>query len=197
MLKSILYPLGCVFIPVIIYMLCYFKKNNKNHFRWSLIFVLYLFLVIMVTGIGSIFDIYDFKTMQFITIDHTFVLIPFKSGINMSSILNIIMFMPFGFLLPMIFTDYKQLNKVIILSIVTTILIETMQLFTGRICDVEDIIMNVSGAIIGFFLWKNIGINIFKEDFKRSMMLSINEPTVYVLLSFISSFLLYNWKFSL
>lgn len=197
MLKAILYPLGCVFIPVIIYMLCYFKKNNKKHFSWSLIFVLYLFLVIMVTGIGSIFDVYDFKTMQFIPVDHTFVLIPFNSGINMSSILNIIMFIPFGFLLPMVFADYKQLNKVIILSIMTTVLIETMQFFTGRICDVEDIIMNISGAIVGFFLWKNVGVNIFKVDLKRSMMLSINEPTVYVLLSFVSSFLLYNWKFSL
>ncbi len=66
---------------------------------------------------------------------------------------NILMFIPFGF-----FTSYylKLEKKRIIfyLTLVVSIFIELIQLKIGRAFDVDDIILNMVGSIIGYFLYR-------------------------------------------
>ena len=66
---------------------------------------------------------------------------------------NIIMFIPFGF-----FTSYYlKLNKkrtIFYLALIVSVVIELIQLKIGRAFDVDDIILNVSGSIIGYFLYR-------------------------------------------
>ncbi len=66
---------------------------------------------------------------------------------------NMIIFIPFG-----LFTAYylklKKIINVLILSIVASFTIETIQLIIGRVFDIDDIILNVLGAVIGYFLYK-------------------------------------------
>lgn len=92
-------------------------------------------------------------------------LVPFKSTIRyltefdsynldivlMNTLGNVIIFIPFGFLLPLLF---KQINNVKIASkifIKFILLIESLQLltFTG-VFDIDDIILNMLGALIGY-----------------------------------------------
>lgn len=66
---------------------------------------------------------------------------------------NMLMFMPFGFFVAYIL----KLNKTWIIALLATIVsctIESIQLVIGRVFDVDDIILNILGAIVGFLIFK-------------------------------------------
>ena len=68
---------------------------------------------------------------------------------------NIIMFLPYGF-----FTSYflseKKLFPIFILTVVTSLTIESTQLMIGRVFDIDDILLNIVGGVLGHYLY--IGI---------------------------------------
>jgi glycopeptide antibiotics resistance protein len=66
---------------------------------------------------------------------------------------NIVLFMPMGFLMPCVFRKFGFLQTVV-LSCILSFVIESVQLYTklGSF-DVDDIILNTIGAIIGFLLF--------------------------------------------
>lgn len=66
---------------------------------------------------------------------------------------NIIMFIPFGFFA----SYYLKLNKksiIFYLTLVVSIIIELIQLKIGRAFDVDDIILNMAGSLIGYFIYR-------------------------------------------
>ena len=70
---------------------------------------------------------------------------------------NIAMFIPFG-----LFWGRKRLGNFVIWAIVFTAVIEVIQLFTLKgSFDIDDILLNVFGAIIGYILYNKIGKYIF------------------------------------
>ena len=70
---------------------------------------------------------------------------------------NIIMFIPLGFLLPRVFGRINSLLQVLLTTAVLITAVEILQLFTlvGS-CDIDDLILNVIGAAIGYGLHKLI-----------------------------------------
>lgn len=73
---------------------------------------------------------------------------------------NVLLLMPLGFLAPIIWDKYNKLKNTMILGLVISFSIEILQLIEslmsgwGRITDIDDIICNVFGAIIGFYIYK-------------------------------------------
>lgn len=64
---------------------------------------------------------------------------------------NIIGFIPFGILLPLLLKQAKQFKKFFLYAISCIILIELIQLFTLRgSCDIDDLILNMLGSFIGY-----------------------------------------------
>ncbi|MEG2109677.1 MAG: VanZ family protein [Clostridium sp.] len=77
---------------------------------------------------------------------------------------NIIIFCPLGFLLPIAFTRLSNWKKIFIVSLGISLLIEVIQLITGYgFFDVDDLILNVFGAMIGYFVYKLFVKNIMKN----------------------------------
>lgn len=66
---------------------------------------------------------------------------------------NIIMFIPFGF-----FTSYylklEKKRMIFYITLVVAIVIELIQLKIGRAFDVDDVILNVVGSLLGYFLYR-------------------------------------------
>jgi glycopeptide antibiotics resistance protein len=66
---------------------------------------------------------------------------------------NILMFIPFGF-----FTSYYlKLDKkryIFYLALIVSIVIELIQLKIGRAFDVDDIILNMVGSLLGYFVYR-------------------------------------------
>ncbi|MGN0514368.1 MAG: VanZ family protein [Lachnospiraceae bacterium] len=68
-------------------------------------------------------------------------------------ILNVGMFIPYGLLLPMAIKNARNFRTVSLIVLFSTIGIEVIQYFMGRSADIDDVIMNFLGGIIGYLLF--------------------------------------------
>lgn len=64
---------------------------------------------------------------------------------------NILLFVPFGFLVPLLWRIKK--HKVILSGCLASVLIEICQLFLSRSTDVDDVILNTLGTALGLMLF--------------------------------------------
>lgn len=190
-----IYPLLCVFLPSIIYQVILYKKQkgeyriNKINLIWRYILLLYLYLVMKVVGMGSIWEFGKYGSL--IRLDEI-NLIPFQSDGYMTYILNVIMLMPLGFLLPLIWGNYRKITKTVVAGFLLSLSIELGQLFNRRVTDIDDLMMNSLGAAVGFGIWF-----IFNKLFKttpRDKRIFADKPLVYIFLAVLGTFLLFNWR---
>ena len=113
-------------------------------------FVLYFTLMPIITSLPFIFN-HSYTPMN---------LVPFIDVLNSRGdfvrqvVLNIIMTIPFGFLLPLTNNNIKIL-KVVFYTFLLSLSIELLQpLINGiRSADITDLITNVTGGIIGYALY--------------------------------------------
>lgn len=68
---------------------------------------------------------------------------------------NMTLFMPLGFLIPILRKRCRTLRKVLVIGIAVSGFIEIVQYFIGS-TDIDDVILNVLGWIIGFAVHKFI-----------------------------------------
>lgn len=66
---------------------------------------------------------------------------------------NVVMFIPWGFGLPLLWKEYRSIIKLIFMSVFLPLCIEFCQLFVGRTVDVDDVILNFAGAMLGGILF--------------------------------------------
>lgn len=186
----------CVFAPCIICQIFMYKihrweKSGKVHLIWSYIFILYLGMALDVAGIGGIWDIGYYDSV--IRVDEI-NLIPFRSEGILTYVLNIIMFMPLGFLLPLLWKQYERIRRAIAVGALFSLCIEAGQLFNRRKTDIDDVIMNVIGTALGFAVWF-----VFHKVFHLKQKAKDNffrmEPIVYICLAILGVFFLYHWRF--
>lgn len=70
---------------------------------------------------------------------------------------NVVGFMPFGFFLPWINQQYKQIWKTTWATGMFSLTVEVIQLLTGVGCfDVDDVLLNTLGGFCGYLLWRSI-----------------------------------------
>jgi glycopeptide antibiotics resistance protein len=67
---------------------------------------------------------------------------------------NVLLGVPFGILLPMLFPRARGLLRVVVLTALVMVLIEAAQgaLVEGRAFDIDDVILNTAGALLGYLL---------------------------------------------
>ena len=66
--------------------------------------------------------------------------------------MNAVMFLPFGFLLPLLWKTCRSWKVTTLAGLALSALIELMQLFCFRATDVDDLLMNTLGAYLGYLL---------------------------------------------
>ena len=114
------------------------KRYRQRHIIWIYIYMLYCYLAVKkVAGIGTIWDLISHGKL-----DSTINLIPFSSEGFATYILNIIMFMPLGFLLPLIWRRYREMGRTVLTGFCMSLSIELSQLFCLRVTDIDDLTMN-------------------------------------------------------
>ncbi|MFG2309195.1 VanZ family protein [Streptomyces sp. NPDC048566] len=67
---------------------------------------------------------------------------------------NILLGIPFGVLLPVVAPRTRGILRVVLLTAAVMLLVELVQgaLITGRSFDIDDVILNTSGALVGYLL---------------------------------------------
>lgn len=66
---------------------------------------------------------------------------------------NIVMFVPWGLGLPLLWRKFQSAWKVTFMSLALPVFIEFCQLFVGRTVDVDDIILNFAGGVLGGLMY--------------------------------------------
>lgn len=69
------------------------------------------------------------------------------------SIANILMFLPLGFIFPIAFAKMRKLWSTIICMMLFSFLIEFIQYFVGRSADIDDLMLNTLGGILGYLVF--------------------------------------------
>ena len=72
------------------------------------------------------------------------------------SIGNVLMFVPLGFLIPVVFKRVRRFVLVVLIVFIISFSIEFIQYFIGRVADVDDLIVNVVGGMLGFGLFTTV-----------------------------------------
>lgn len=75
---------------------------------------------------------------------------------------NILMFVPGGFLIAAAFPQFRNWRRILILGAGCSLTIEVIQFLIGRIADVDDVLMNSFGAVLGFGLFQFSGLGFRK-----------------------------------
>lgn len=191
----VLYPLFCILLPCMLYVLIqtkgFHRRTNFIHMIWVFIFLYYVYLVLETTGIGTIWEIGLYPGMK---LQEEINLIPFRDGISLSMILNVVMFMPLGFLLPLLWKEYQSLVRTAIIGFCFSCGIEFCQLFNRRVSDVDDLLMNTLGAILGWLIWIVFSRITHLKYGRRNQGFGGKEGAVYLALSLVDQFFLYNWR---
>lgn len=145
-----------IIISVIIlvsFRICYLIKSKEK-------LILYKELSMLIFGI-YILCLFQVVTFQDDVSWATNNFIPFKEIMryNITSRLffknvvgNMIMFLPFGF-----FTSFylksEKLTLPLFLTIIASVSIEVVQLMIGRVFDVDDILLNILGGLLGYIIY--------------------------------------------
>ncbi len=67
---------------------------------------------------------------------------------------NVVMFIPLGIFLPQIWVKLRGFFKVLALTALIVIVVEGLQYLTALgSCDIDDIILNIPGAMLGYIFW--------------------------------------------
>lgn len=206
---SLFYEYICVIFFCAIFQIFMVRKEHKKgykygikHFIWVYIFFIYLMLVFECTGSGSIYDIssnikLNVPINKLIQVN----LIPFDSasGGFMTHAANSIMFMPLGFLLPLIWNKFESPAKTIFAGLLFSLAIELSQLLNLRLTDIDDLIMNTLGTFLGwmiFYLFEKLrnkkGKEVHNLETEKMSFLACHEACFYLILSFAGEFFLYD-----
>ena len=150
------------------------EKNQIRNFWLKILFIIYLLLLITILFLkneyrmGGFEDINTFSNEHFETIN----IIPFATiigyirgllfeDININIVVinlatNLLLFAPMGFFIPILFDKkVKNIKQFGMVMVLITILVEILQFITySGSTDIDDIILNTTGAIIIYMLMK-------------------------------------------
>ncbi len=138
-------PAAVVLIPVfwILYETVYQKNWRKSVLHC--LFSLYLSAVFALVGIPNVTYVRFNLNLNWIPLWG--MAADFKN-----SVLNILLFVPLGFLLPLLWESFRKKRVVVLFGFSMSLIIEILQIFTYRATDVNDLITNTCGAFAGFLV---------------------------------------------
>lgn len=131
-------------IPVFLILNCIFFHSFRKSLLYY-IFSVYLCGVYAVVGLPSLLDL---------TLDFNINLAPFLymfSDLD-QTILNVLLFIPLGFFLPVFWRCFRKFSRTLFFGFCFSLLIELLQIFTFRATDINDLMTNTLGTVLGWVL---------------------------------------------
>ena len=188
------YEFASAFVPGLIVFLVMLNKRGKRD-GWkniraialSVVLIVYITGVYHFTGAGTLYEgmRYGFDG----TLEYN--VIPFSKNIDIVGYaLNILLFISLGILLPIMNERNKRFKALIIWAIGFSVMIELSQILNHRATDIDDILFNTLGAVLGYGMYKIIyGITYDKLKYKTIPGAII---CTIVIATFIGRFFIYN-----
>ncbi len=155
---EVTWPMVLISILIVSSLRIAYIVKNKQRF----VFYQEVFQLIFLIYILCLFQIVTFEDPSLSMTDEHFNLIPFQeigryqigSRLFFKNVIgNLVLFVPYGFFVGY-YTKINQAASAFLVILFASVSIETTQLIIGRIFDIDDIILNLIGGMIGFgFFW--------------------------------------------
>ncbi len=131
----LLLPIFCL-----LHKCCYHSIKKTT---WYFLLALYLCAVYVVVGLPDI---------RYIRLDFNINLTPFAYMFSdyRSTLLNVLLFVPLGFFLPVLWKRFGKVWWTVLFGFSTSLVIELLQIFTYRATDVNDLMTNTFGTLVGW-----------------------------------------------
>lgn len=148
------YLILLIFFGIIeLFLLRHYKKHQIKTGKgfavgWQLLALL-LVMILQITGASGINNIGQYDTL--IRLDEI-NLIPF-AGDPSGMIANMIMFIPLGMAFPLLWVKDCNWTRTVAIGFLFSLFIELSQLLNFRATDIDDLIMNTLGALIGYIVY--------------------------------------------
>lgn len=145
-------PIAIIFL-IVYYIINYLiGKKIKNTVLNTICQVAWITIVISILLITGILG-GDYNVTSILDWNFSYSFNVFQQGITMATVLNLILFIPYGFLSTIIFKKIRKKKMYgVLIGFAFAVGIEFLQCFTGRFVEIEDILMNTLGTYIGYSL---------------------------------------------
>ena len=90
--------------------------------------------------------------------------------------LNIVMFVPRGLLLPVAMPTLRRFRRTAAECLAITLAIETLQYFTGRSADIDDVLLNLLGGMLGYALFALLRARLSERPWFSAALGLCQEP---------------------
>ena len=139
-------PGAALLIPIYFILNQIYFRNSRKSILYFL-FSCYLSVVYVLVGLPNV---------TYIRPELNLNLIPFAGMLAdlKNSILNVLLFIPLGIMLPLLWNKFKTLKCTLLFGFGISLAIELLQTLTFRATDVNDLITNTFGALFGFLCAK-------------------------------------------
>ena len=163
-----IWPMLVVFIIAIAFLRFFYFQNHRERFCLHkeisyLVSILYIWLLFEILTSTETNTMSGYNLIPFREIFR------YKVGsdmFNFNVIGNILIFIPFGYLIGK-YVNPRNILPVIVTSLATSISVEFVQLKIGRSFDIDDIILNILGTIIGYLIY--IGFSAIKRHLPNAL----------------------------
>lgn len=128
------------------------RRLSIAHDLVAIAFAVCLFLVLWITGVGTLADLlrggYPLSGGQV-------NLVAFRPSMSWSSwLLNLVLFAPIGFLLPCGWRGFNRMSRSLAFGFGLSLAIELSQMLNFRITDVDDLVANTLGTLLGLLVYR-------------------------------------------
>lgn len=168
--------LGLLIMFIVMFAIAYSRKQEDffQIFIQSSFFI-YVFMVLTLTGYFLLFKelashgwwdkiSHRIETKEHVNVQPFLMFKQFK--ISSKQVLgNFIMLLPLGIFVPLLFRRLSGFIPVFIICLLVSVCIELMQLITSyRSTDVDDVILNTSGAVVGYVLYSALQVATVRKN---------------------------------
>ena len=165
-----IWPMLVVFIVAIALIRFFYLQTHRERFCLHKE-LSYLFAIIYIWLLFEILTMTELNSTGGMNLVPFSEILRYKVGtkmFNYNVLGNIIIFLPFGYLVGE-YVNPKKIWPILITTFVTSLAIEFVQLQIGRSFDIDDILLNVVGGLLGYLIY--IGLSAISRhlpDFFKS-----------------------------
>lgn len=151
------WPMTIISLVIIVsFRICYIIKNKEKIILYKeLITLSFIIYILCLFQVVTFRDDTIWSSNNFIPFKEIFRY-NFASRLFFKNVIgNMIMFLPYGFFISYYFQSKKP-RLTIILTLIASFSIELVQMSIGRVFDVDDILLNLAGGLLGFVVYTSL-----------------------------------------
>lgn len=160
------WPMLVIFLVVLVTIRISYIQINHEKFVFhkefmNLVFIIYILLLY------QLLTSTELNTMSGLNLIPFTEIFRYKIGSQLfiyNVIGNILVFVPFGYFVSG-YVKASKVSHILLISFLCSLTVELVQLKIGRSFDIDDVILNVTGSVIGFLLF--IGLTAIKKHLPR------------------------------